>query len=103
MFNLRKIKLVKEFNKIKPRLRWLMFSQMQDYKINSNYLDMICTDKDKSINHDNERLETMVRETLIKEFTPEIQNYKSYDLLVDAVVHNLKKKQLKEMDDLYLG
>ena len=34
-------------------------------------------------------------DALIKEFTPEIKKMKSYNLLVDAVVYNLKKKQMK--------
>ena len=41
----------------------------------------------------------MVRETLIKEFTPEITKMKSYEFLVDAVMHNLKKKQLAAVDE----
>ncbi len=100
MLNLKKLKLVKDWKAVKPRFKWLMFSQIQDYKINSNYVDLICSDREKSFNYDNDRLESMVRETLIKEFTPEIQNIKSYDFLVDAVVHNIKKKQLREQDAL---
>ena len=42
----------------------------------------------------------MVRETLAKEFSPKIKDAKSYELLVDAVVHNLKKKQLESMGDI---
>ena len=97
MFNLRNLKIVKHLKSIKPKLKWLMFSQIQDYKINSKYIDMICSEGDS--NRNNNRLEQMVRETLIKEFSPEIQNMKSYELLVDAVVHNLKKKQLEQMDE----
>ena len=41
----------------------------------------------------------MVRETLIKEFSPKIKDMKCFELLVDATVHNLKLKQLKEMGD----
>lgn len=92
MFNLKNLKIVKQLSSIKPRLKWLMFSQMQDYKVNSKYIDMICSDADTQ--NANDRLEDMVRASLIREFTPEIQKMKSYDFLVDAVVHNLKKKQL---------
>ena len=99
MFNLKDLKIVKELKSISPKLKWLMFSQVQDYKINSNYIDMICTDKAKDINSDNEKLECMVREMLIKEFSPDIQNMKSYDFLVDAVMHNLKKKQLANTEE----
>ncbi len=99
MFNLKNLKIVKHLKSIKPKLKWLMFSQIQDYKINSKYIDMICSEGDS--NRNNNRLEQMVRETLIKEFSPEIQNMKSYELLVDAVVHNLKKKQLEQMDEQF--
>ena len=76
-----------------------MFSQIQDYKINSKYLDMICNDKEKAPNTSSDSLDSMVRETLIKEFGPGIQKSASYELLVDAVLHNLKKKQLQELDE----
>lgn len=92
MFNLKNLKIVKQLKSIRPRLKWLMFSQVQDYKINSKYIDMICNDND--VKTDNDKLEAIVRESLIREFSPEITKMKSYDFLVDAVVHNLKKKQL---------
>lgn len=98
MFNLKNLKIVKELKSISPKLRWLMFSQLQDYKINSKYIDIICNDKDGET--DNIKLEAIVRESLIKEFTPEVTKMKSYEFLVDAVVHNLKKKQLAAIDSL---
>lgn len=96
MFNLKNLKIVQKLATIKPRLKWLMFTQMQDYKIHSKYIDMICNES--NVQTDNDKLEALVRESLIKEFTPEIQNMKSYEFLVDAVVHNLKKKQLAKFD-----
>ncbi len=99
MFNLKDLKLVKELKNIKPRLKWLMFSQVQDYKINSNYIEMICADIDKSVEEDDLRLRNMVKEMLVKEFSPDIKNLKSYDFLVDAVVYNLKKKQNAMLED----
>lgn len=97
MFNLKNLKIVKELKSIRPKLKWLMFSQIQDYKINSKYIDIICSDTDSQT--ENTRLEDIVRESLIKEFSPEITKMKSYDFLVDAVVHNLKKKQLAAIDE----
>lgn len=92
------LKIVKKLKQVSPKLKWLMFNQMQDYKINSEYIDMICSDSSKKACSDNDRLEAMVRESLVKEFSPEIENMKSYEVLVDAVVHNLKKKQLQATD-----
>ena len=99
MFNLKNLKIVKELKSIKPRLKWLMFSQMQDYKINSKYIDMICSDND--VVEANNSLEDIVRASLIREFSPKIQEMKSYELLVDAVVHNLKKKQLNDYEAVF--
>ncbi len=93
------LKIVKKLQEVSPKLKWLMFSQMQDYKINSEYIDMITSDSTKGINSDSDRLEAMVRESLVKEFSPSVENMKSYELLVDAVVHNLKKKQLQATDN----
>lgn len=92
------LKIVQKLQQVSPKLKWLMFNQMQDYKINSEYIDMICADKEKEINSDDRRLEAMVRESLIKEFSPSVENMQSYEFLVDAVVHNLKKKQLQASD-----
>ncbi len=92
------LKIVQKLKEVSPKLKWLMFSQVQDYKINSEYIDMICSDSNKKTNSDNDRLEAMVRESLVKEFSPSVEKMKSYDLLVDAIVHNLKKKQLQASD-----
>ena len=92
------LKIVKKMQEVSPKLKWLMFNQMQDYKINSEYIDMIVSDNTKEVNSDNHRLEAMVRESLVKEFSPNVENLKSFELLVDAVVHNIKKKQLQATD-----
>lgn len=99
MFNLKNLKIVKELENIRPKLKWLMFSQVQDYKINSAYIDMICNDQQSDVAANNAKLENMVRQMLIKEFSPDVQNMQSYNLLVDAVMHNLKKKQLGKVEE----
>lgn len=95
MFSFKNFKLVKEIKNIKPRLKWLLFSQMQDYKMHSNYMDLINPENNYTSTQADAKLQTIVQEALIKEFSPEIKKMKSYNLLVDAVVHNLKKKQMK--------
>lgn len=97
--NFKNFKLVRKLKNLSPKLKWAMFSKLQDYKIASGYIDYLIPDSKKDINKDNERLEKMVRDTLIKEFSPKIKNMKSFNLLVDATVHNIKLKQLKEMGD----
>ena len=50
------------------------------------------------IRSDEQRLEAMVRQQLKEEF-PNIEKSSSYDLLVDAVIHNYKSKQLQAIDE----
>lgn len=98
---LKNLKLVKKLKEnISPRLRWLTFS-------NKNKLDKSTTDYLESISgvgnlkslSDEQELEAMVRSQLKQEF-PNIESMKSYELLVDAVMHNIKKKQLQAEDSL---
>lgn len=92
------LKLVKTIKNLSPKLRWFMFKNIQDYKIGSKYIDYLIPEENKGIEKDHERLENIVKESLVKEFGPDVKNMASYDLLVDAVVHNLKTKQLKALD-----
>ena len=97
--NFKNFKIVRKLKDISPKLKWAMFSKFQECKIASRYIDYLIPDNDKDINKDNERLEKMVRDTLIKEFSPKIKDMKSFNLLVDATVHNIKQKQLEAMGD----
>lgn len=93
------LKIVQKLSKLSPKLKWLMFSQAQGSKLTPEYIDMICSGATSETLSDSERLEAMVRESLVKEFSPNVEKMKSYELLVDAVVHNIKKKQLRAMDE----
>lgn len=95
------LKIVQKFKEtVSPKLRWLAFS-------NKNKLDKSTTDYLESISgvgnlkslSDEQELEAMVRSQLKEEF-PDIESKKSYELLVDAVMHNIKKKQLQATDNL---
>ena len=92
---LKNLKIVRTLkNEISPKLRWLMFASDNKDKSSSEYIKMVTGIDDLKSNSDEMRLEAMVREQLKEEF-PNIENMKSYELLVDAVMHNLKKKQLQ--------
>ncbi len=95
------LKIVKQLREsVSPKLRWLAFS-------NKNKLDKSTVDYLESISgvdglgtfSDNSELEAMVRSQLKEEF-PGIENKKSYELLVDAVMNNIMKKQLQATDNL---
>ena len=92
----RKLNLTNKIKEIGPKLKWMLFSELQDLKIGSQYLDFIAPELENQTANPTEKLEAMVRATLVKEFSPEIQNSKSFELLVDAVCHNIKKRQLEE-------
>ena len=95
--NLKIVKTLKE--QISPKLRWLNFTNNIIKKTSSDYLSMITGVEELKSNADERKLEAMVRQQLKEEF-PNIENMKSYELLVDAVIHNYKKKQLQAMDEV---
>ena len=94
MFNLKFIKSIKEA--INPKANLLTFSQGQR-EANEEYIKNLSKTELK-IKADEQRLEAMVRQQLKEEF-PNIEKSPSYDLLVDAVIHNYKSKQLQAIDE----
>ena len=95
MFNLDILKSLKEM--INPKANLLTFSQGQR-EANEEYIKSL-TSTELKIKSDEQRLEAMVRQQLKEEF-PNIEKSPSYDLLVDAVIHNYKSKQLQAIDDV---
>ena len=99
MTNLKKfINSVKEA--LDPRAGLNAFSQNQMQE-RENFIQSLSSNELK-IKADEQRLEAMVRQQLKEEF-PNIEKSSSYDLLVDAVIHNYKSKQLQATDDLEIG
>ncbi len=93
------LKLVRRLNQnLSAKLRWIMYSKNTMDKSSPDYIHMISGVDELKSSSDERRLEAMVREQLKAEF-PNIEEMKSYELLVDAVMHNIKKKQLQAMDD----
>ena len=88
--NFKNLKIDKKLkNDLSPK--WLKFSNTsrssKDYIQIISGVDLKSTEAERT-------LEAMVRDQLKTEF-PNIESMKSYELLVDAVVHNLKKKDLQ--------
>ena len=82
---------------INPKVNLLNFSEGQRFA-NEEYIKSLSSTELK-IRADEQRLEAMVRQQLKEEF-PNIEKSPSYDLLVDAVIHNYKSKQLQAIDDM---
>lgn len=94
--NLKLVQKLKE--SVSPRLRWLSFANKSNAKYSEKYIESISGVELKSIQEAKE-MEMMIREQLKKEF-PGIENKKSYELIVDAVMNNMMKKQLEETEHL---
>ena len=94
MFKFKFLKNLKEA--MNPKVNLLTFSEGQRFA-NEEYIKSLSSTELK-IRADEQRLEAMVRQQLKEEF-PNIEKSPSYDLLVDAVIHNYKSKQLQAIDD----
>ena len=79
-----------------PKVNLLNFTEGQKIA-NEEYMKSL-SGAELKIRTDEQRLEAMVRQQLKEEF-PNIEKSASYDLLVDAVIHNYKSKQLQAADD----
>jgi len=79
-----------------PKANLLTFANSQNLD-REDYIKSLSASELK-IKSDEQRLEAMVRKQLKEEF-PNIEKSSSYDLLVDAVIHNYKSKQLQATDD----
>lgn len=90
-------KFTNGIKRIGPKLKWFLFTEMQDLKLTSDYINFLCpgTDKnDRGNSNPIDDLRHMVEQSLIREFSPQIKKLKSFDLLVDAVMHNVQRKTL---------
>lgn len=94
--NVKKIIFTNKLKNLGSRFRWHLFSEFQDYKLTSDYIDFICPEPENNKVNSIEKLENIVKESLIKEFSPEIQNTRYFNLLVDAVVHRLQKSSVND-------
>ena len=95
MKNTKKIKFTNKLKSIGPRLKWFLFTELQDFKLTQDYIDFLCPDVSSKTNSV-EKLEGLVRQSIIREFSPEIQQSKSFNLLVDAVMYRIQKKSIEK-------
>ncbi len=94
--NYKNLKIVKQPKvEISPKLRWLNFAGKTD-KSAPDYISMITGIEELQSTVYERQLETMVRKQLAAEF-PGVEKMKSYENLVDAVMLNIKQKQIELM------
>jgi hypothetical protein len=97
---IKNLKIVKKLQQtVNPQLRWQEYAnKTQLDKSTTDYLEAISGAENLNMYSDANELEAVVRAQLQQEF-PGIENKKSYELLVDAVKHNIMKKQLQADSD----
>lgn len=96
MKNLKQSKFTNKLKSLSTRLQWLLFTDVKDLRSSSSYIDMICPENDNIKSDHISNLEKMVRQGLAKEFSKDIENTASYELLKDAVMYKLQKASLEE-------
>ena len=89
------LKYAKSTDSVSSKLRMFLTAGMQDYRINSKYIDMLCPDPNNHVSS-TEQLNAIIEEALVKEFGEKIKNSPNFYVLVDAVAHRLKKNSLRE-------
>ncbi len=102
MTNKKNYKFTNGLKRIGPKLKWFLFTEMQDLKLTSDYINFICPGSDKKSDQESnpvEMLRNLIEQAIIREFTPKIKNLSSFNSLVDAIMYNIQKKSLEEDGD----
>ena len=96
-------KFTNDVKRIGPKLKWFLFTEMQDLKLTSDYINFICPGNDKTEYEKSnpiESLRTLIEHALVREFSPKIKKTKSFNLLVDSIMYKFQKEALAEDGDL---
>ncbi|MFH0702727.1 MAG: hypothetical protein V2B14_04215 [bacterium] len=95
MKNLKNVKFTNKLQKLSSKFKWFLFTEIQDLKLTSDYINFICPGLEKKNSDSLKNLENLVKQSIIREFSPEIENLKSFDLLVNAITHRIQCKSLE--------
>ncbi len=93
------LKFTNDLKRIGPKLKWFLFTEMQDLKLTSDYIDFICPGDEKKASgklNPVEDLRNMVEGALVREFTPNVRKLRSFNHIVDAVMYNVMKKSFND-------
>jgi len=96
MKNLKNLKFTNRLKNFSTKLKWYLFTEIQDLKLTTDYINFICPDTRKNPENQIEELRNLVKKSLIREFSPKIQDSKSFDLLVDSVMYQIQKKSIEK-------
>ena len=88
---------LKKIQKVNPKSLLLSFAQSQKVQ-RKDYSELLNSTTELKSVADTRRLEVMVGEQIKTDF-PDISE-KSFELLVDATMHYIRKKQLQATDDI---
>ena len=88
---------IKKIQKVNPKSLLLSFAQSQKVQ-RKDYSELLNSTTELKSVADTRRLEVMVGEQIKTDF-PDISE-KSFELLVDATMHYIRKKQLQATDDI---
>lgn len=91
-----KSKFTNKLRKIAPKFKWFLFTELQDYKLTSYYINFICPKPRNKTADPVGMLENMVKQALIREFSPEIKRSRSFNLLVDSIMYKIQTKSLEK-------
>lgn len=88
--------------KLSQKFKWFLFTELQDLKLTSNYINFICPDENRKSSDQILELRNLIQQSMIREFSPSIQGCKSYDLLVNSIMHRIQKQSLQnDTDNLF--
>ena len=89
------MKSSKTFSDRFKKIKWLIFTEIQDCKLTLDYIKLISPSDEKNFdNNPVKKLRDLVENSLIREFSPNVKEMKSFNLLVDTVTFNIQKKNL---------
>lgn len=87
-----------KFKTFGPWIKWLVKKEIQEYRANSTYIEMLCPNpKLKGVENTSiAKLERLVRATILSEFGASVEHSKCFNLLVNSVMYKLQKESLND-------
>jgi hypothetical protein len=81
------LKIVKSLKSFSSEAKWLTYASTQGLK--ARHIDFLIPGEIEGPEQDAPSLEQMVRQTMMKEFSPKVRDLKSYENIVEATMNRL--------------